>query len=141
MRSSSCTRAARWRWARATDVFRQPGHPYAWGLLDSMPRLDVARIERLRPIPGTPPSLINVPAGCPFHPRCAYPAEVGGDRCRTEVPALLEIGPGHRTACHLTVAKRQEIWARLAPPEPPSEPDAPESTQEAAAEVTEVEAP
>jgi peptide/nickel transport system ATP-binding protein len=125
----------------ATDVFGQPGHPYAWGLLDSMPRLNVARIDRLRPIPGTPPSLINVPAGCPFHPRCAYPAEVGGDRCRTEVPALLEIGPGHRTACHLTVAKRQEIWARLAPPEPPSEPDAPESTEEAAAEVTEVEAP
>jgi peptide/nickel transport system ATP-binding protein len=128
----------------ATDVFRQPGHPYAWGLLDSMPRLNVARLDRLRPIPGTPPSLINVPSGCPFHPRCAYPAEVGGDRCSTEEPALLEIGPGHRTACHLTVTKRQEIWARLAQPD--SEPDAPmsdapESTEEAAAEVTEVEAP
>jgi peptide/nickel transport system ATP-binding protein len=125
----------------ATDMFGQPGHPYTWGLLSSMPRLDAARVERLQPIPGTPPSLINVPPGCPFHPRCAYPAEVGGDRCRTEVPALLEIRPGHRTACHLTAAKRQDIWARLASAEPATEPGAPENTGQAAAEVTEVEAP
>jgi peptide/nickel transport system ATP-binding protein len=102
----------------AADVFWQPGHPYAWGLLGSMPRLDVARVDRLRPIPGTPPSLINVPPGCPFHPRCSYPAQVGGDRCRTEVPALLETGPGHQVACHLSLGKRREIWASLAPPEP-----------------------
>jgi peptide/nickel transport system ATP-binding protein len=125
----------------ATDVFGQPRHPYAWGLLGSMPRLDAARVDRLQPIPGTPPSLINVPSGCPFHPRCAYQAEVGGDRCRTEVPALLEIGPGHRTACHLTVAKRRDIWARLAAPQDEDEPGVPESTAEAAAKVTEVEAP
>jgi peptide/nickel transport system ATP-binding protein len=125
----------------ADHVFTEPGHPYAWGLLGSMPRIDVARLDRLRPIPGTPPSLINVPSGCPFHPRCAYPAEVGGDRCRTEVPALLEIGPGHRAACHLTVGERREIWARLASPESANEPAAPETAEEAAAEVTEVEAP
>ena len=124
-----------------TDVFKEPGHPYAWGLLGSMPRIDVARLDRLRPIPGTPPSLISVPPGCPFHPRCAYPAEVGHDRCRTEVPALLEIGPGHRAACHLTVGKRREIWARLAQSESASEPDGPEGAADAAAEVTEVEAP
>jgi peptide/nickel transport system ATP-binding protein len=99
----------------AGDVFRQPGHPYAWGLLGSMPRLDVARVDRLRPIRGTPPSLIHVPSGCPFHPRCAYPPQVGGDRCSTEIPALLETGPGHRVACHLTLAKQQELWAKLAP--------------------------
>jgi peptide/nickel transport system ATP-binding protein len=127
----------------AADVFSQPGHPYAWGLLNSMPRLDAARVDRLRPIPGTPPSLINVPSGCPFHPRCAYPAEVGGDRCRTEIPALLEISPGHRTACHLTAAKRQQIWARLSSPEPESEPDAPAPAEPARDEdaATEVEAP
>ena len=124
-----------------TDVFKQPGHPYAWGLLGSMPRIDVARLDRLRPIPGTPPSLINVPSGCPFHPRCAYPAQVGRDRCRTEVPALLEIGSGHRAACHLSVRERREIWARLAAPEPANEPAAPESAGEVAAQATEVEAP
>jgi len=97
------------------EVFGHPRHPYTWGLLSSMPRLDVARVDRLRPIPGTPPSLINVPPGCPFHPRCAYVAEVGGDRCRTEVPRLLESGPGHKEACHLTLAKKQEIWERLSP--------------------------
>ena len=99
----------------ATDVFLKPGHPYAWGLLGSMPRLDVARVDRLRPIRGTPPSLINVPPGCPFHPRCSYPEQVGGDRCRTEVPVLRETGPGHRVACHLTLARQREIWAQLAP--------------------------
>jgi peptide/nickel transport system ATP-binding protein len=124
----------------AAAVFRHPGHPYAWGLLGSMPRLDAARVDRLQPIPGTPPSLINVPSGCPFHPRCAYTAEVGGDRCATEVPALLEIGPQHRTACHLKVTKRQEIWARLAPPEAASA-DAPAPAQDAATAdaATEVE--
>ena len=128
----------------AGHVFRQPGHPYTWGLLGSMPRLDVERVDRLRPIPGTPPSLINVPPGCPFHPRCAYPAEVGGDRCRTEVPALLEITPGHQTACHLTAGKRHEIWAKLAPeaePHVPGTPQAEEVQGTTTATVTEVEAP
>ena len=117
------------------NVFKQPGHPYAWGLLGSMPRIDVARVERLQPIPGTPPSLINLPSGCSFHPRCAYPPEVGGDRCRTDDPALLEIGPGHRAACHLTMGKRQEIWARLALPETGIVPGGPGHTEEAATEV------
>jgi len=97
----------------AEEVFGQARHPYTWGLLSSMPRLDMARIDRLRPIRGTPPSLINVPPGCPFHPRCGYPQEVGGDRCRTEVPRLLEASAGHWDACHLTLAKKREIWARL----------------------------
>ena len=56
----------------ARDVFAQPQHPYTWGLLGSMPRIDRERSERLLPIPGSPPSLINVPSGCAFHPRCAY---------------------------------------------------------------------
>jgi peptide/nickel transport system ATP-binding protein len=128
----------------AADVFRQPGHPYAWGLLGSMPRLDVARVDRLRPIRGTPPSLINVPPGCPFHPRCAYPEQVGGDRCRTEVPLLRETGPAHRVACHLTRAKQQEIWKKLAPgsaAEPGADGDAaPAATAEPGQDVTGVEA-
>jgi peptide/nickel transport system ATP-binding protein len=99
----------------ADDVFRRPGHPYTWGLLRSMPRLDVPRAERLHPIPGTPPSLINVPAGCPFHPRCAYRARVGGDRCASEVPVPWEAGPRHQVACHLSAWQQQEIVARRAP--------------------------
>ena len=56
----------------ADEVFYSAEHPYTWGLLQSMPRIDRARLERLRPIRGNPPSLINPPSGCPFHPRCAY---------------------------------------------------------------------
>jgi peptide/nickel transport system ATP-binding protein len=122
----------------ATDVFRRPGHPYAWGLLGSMPRLDAARVDRLRPIRGTPPSLINVPSGCPFHPRCAYPAQVGGDRCRTEVPPPRETGPGHQVACHLTLTSQREIWAQLAQAAAPAETAAAaeKAAEETAAEET-----
>jgi peptide/nickel transport system ATP-binding protein len=103
----------------ADDVFRRPGHPYTWGLLGSVPRLDVPRTERLRPIPGTPPSLINVPSGCPFHPRCAYPAQVGGDRCANEVPVPREAGPRHLVACHLSARQQREILARPTPGDAP----------------------
>jgi peptide/nickel transport system ATP-binding protein len=91
------------------DIFGKPGHPYAWGLLSSMPRLDRARTERLVPIPGTPPSLINVPSGCPFHPRCAYAASLNG-RCTREVPLLRAVGPGHEVACHLSTDEQRRIW-------------------------------
>jgi peptide/nickel transport system ATP-binding protein len=100
----------------AAGVFSQPGHPYTWGLLGSMPRLGGDRIERLRPIPGTPPSLINVPSGCPFHPRCTYKGKVYGDTCVTQVPALLEIAPFHQAACHLPADEQRAIWAGLSSP-------------------------
>jgi peptide/nickel transport system ATP-binding protein len=90
------------------DVFHRPEHPYTWGLLKSMPRLDRDREERLIPIKGTPPSLINRPAGCAFHPRCAY-AERNGDLSRTVVPELQEAGPGHLVACHLPPDDRRAI--------------------------------
>jgi peptide/nickel transport system ATP-binding protein len=92
------------------DVFVHPGHPYTWGLLGSMPRLNRARLERLLSIRGTPPSLINVPAGCPFHPRCDYAARTNG-RSETEVPALRPVGPGHLVACHLSTDEQRRIWA------------------------------
>ena len=94
------------------DIFDRPGHPYAWGLLSSMPRLDRARTERLTPIPGTPPSLINVPKGCPFHPRCAYAAQTNG-KSQNEVPLLRAVGPGHEVACHLSTDEQRRIWAEL----------------------------
>ena len=92
-------------------VFYSPEMPYTWGLLTSMPRLDRLRQERLNPVDGNPPSLINVPPGCSFHPRCAYRSEVPDDRCRTEVPQLLD-DPGHQVRCHIPSARRQEIFQR-----------------------------
>ena len=101
----------------STDIFDQPAHPYAWGLLGSMPRLDRARTERLMPIPGTPPSLINVPPGCPFHPRCPY-TSLNDGRCERDVPALRVVGPGHQAACHLSAGEQRRIWAELAQAQP-----------------------
>ena len=94
----------------AREVFAQPQHPYTWGLLASMPRIDRERTERLVPIAGSPPSLINVPSGCPFHPRCAYEDRTGG-RARTERPELHEAWPGHLVACHMSDEERRRIFA------------------------------
>ncbi len=97
----------------AADIFGQPGHPYTWGLLASMPRMDRERIARLVPIPGTPPSLIRVPSGCPFHPRCRY-GHLNGGRSETEVPELRATEEtGHLVACHLTAAERTKQWGLL----------------------------
>jgi oligopeptide/dipeptide ABC transporter ATP-binding protein len=80
------------------DIFYQPHHPYTKGLLESIPNSSAAG-ERLRPITGQPPSLITLPSGCPFHPRCAYVM----DRCLTEEPQLFAVGAAgtHRSACFL----------------------------------------
>jgi peptide/nickel transport system ATP-binding protein len=93
----------------ADDIFREPQHPYTWGLLGSMPRLDRERSERLLPIKGTPPSLINVPPGCPFHPRCSY-TSLNGGASETEVPELRDVGNGHQIACHLSAEDRLRVW-------------------------------
>jgi peptide/nickel transport system ATP-binding protein len=69
--------------------------PYTLGLLGSLPRMD-SRSGPLRPIPGSPPSLLNLPDACPFGPRCP----IAYQRCREEEPALIEIGAAHATACH-----------------------------------------
>jgi peptide/nickel transport system ATP-binding protein len=93
----------------AEDIFDRPQHPYTWGLLGSMPRIDQERTERLIPIKGTPPSLINVPPGCAFNPRCNY-AHLNGGASETEVPQLLDIGSGHQVACHLSPEQRRTAW-------------------------------
>jgi peptide/nickel transport system ATP-binding protein len=94
----------------AEDIFGRAGHPYTWGLLSSMPRIDEARAERLVPIKGSPPSLINVPSGCPFHPRCDYAAMTNG-RSQNEIPMLREADPGHLVACHLSAVQREKLRA------------------------------
>jgi peptide/nickel transport system ATP-binding protein len=78
----------------ADDVFLRPCHPYTLGLMRSVPRLDMARGQRLETIEGLPPDLRSPPAGCRFAPRCPYRIEV----C-SEDPPLREIGTGHRSAC------------------------------------------
>ena len=94
----------------AQTIFEAPEHPYTWGLLGSMPRMDRPVADRLMPIPGSPPSLINLPSGCAFHPRCAYEPQTGG-LGTTLVPELTEAGGGHRVRCHLPSAERRRIWA------------------------------
>ena len=96
--------------ADTAELFARAEHPYTWGLLSSMPRLDRDRQDRLVPIPGSPPSLIDVPPGCAFSPRCAF-AQLNAGRCTTEVPALLPCSPGHLVACHLEPANRRQLWA------------------------------
>ena len=80
-------------------IFQSPRHPYTIGLMDSLPKLTEDE-EWLRPIPGQPPSLINRPAGCAFHPRCFL--SQGRLKCREEVPPLRSVDAGdeHRAACH-----------------------------------------
>jgi oligopeptide/dipeptide ABC transporter ATP-binding protein len=78
-------------------IFTAPRHPYTIGLMDSLPRLTLDE-DWLRPIPGQPPSLINRPPGCPFHPRCFL--SQGRVRCREEEPPLRPIAQRHLTACH-----------------------------------------
>jgi peptide/nickel transport system ATP-binding protein len=95
----------------AETIFEQPQHPYTWGLLGSMPRLDREPTERLMPIKGTPPSLINVPPGCAFHPRCAFADRTGG-ASQNQVPDLLEADMQHRVRCHLLPAVRRAIWEK-----------------------------
>ena len=93
------------------DVYYRPAMPYTQGLLASVPRLQADRNERLDPIPGNPPSLINLPTGCVFHPRCGRRSEVRGDLCATVEPELLEVAPGHLARCHLTAqAHAEEVF-------------------------------
>jgi oligopeptide transport system ATP-binding protein len=87
-------------------LFEQPRMPYTWGLLDSLPRIDDVRGERLRTIEGLPPLLIDVPDACRFSPRCAYSRDV----CREHEPALTERSePGHLARCHAT---QPDGWIR-----------------------------
>ena len=95
----------------AEVLFAKPEHPYTWGLLKSIPRLDRSRDEALVPIPGSPPSLINPPSGCHFHPRCPYAQP---DHARID-PALEPVPgqPDHHVACLLDAGTRGRRWEEL----------------------------
>src|SRR4051795_8807103 len=105
--------------APVQTIFGAPEHPYTWGLLRSIPRLDLPRSADLVPIPGRPPSLINLPGGCSFHPRCPYVR----DRHRKVDPPLDAVpdAPGHRGACLLEPATRRKLWRELQSGHAPAE--------------------
>ncbi len=84
--------------AAVKELYANPTHPYTIGLIGSLPRLDRVK-ERLASIDGQPPVLYEEPNACPFAPRCAYVQ----DRCRTENPPLLQVGPNHEAACWVDV--------------------------------------
>jgi peptide/nickel transport system ATP-binding protein len=89
------------------DIYYRAHHPYTWGLLESIPRLTESDTkERLRPIKGLPPSLIFVPSGCSFHPRCPHAFAP----CDKDVPPLLPTDGNHADACHLPLADKERIF-------------------------------
>jgi peptide/nickel transport system ATP-binding protein len=96
--------------ANVEDLFNRPQHPYTWGLMGSLPRLE-ADTERLTQIPGQPPSLLRPPGGCRFHPRCPHVMEV----CKTTVPKLepTQRDPAHLQACHLDEETKEREAAKL----------------------------
>jgi len=99
-------------YAEVGELFRRPQHPYTWGLLGSISRIDRPRQRRLAAITGQPPSLISLPAGCSFRPRCPH----AFDRCRTERPDLAaRSGAGHLDACFLPADEK--LARRTAKPE------------------------
>jgi peptide/nickel transport system ATP-binding protein len=92
-------------------IFSAPQHPYTWGLLRSIPRLDRPRDEPLVPIPGRPPSLIHPPSGCRFYARCPYEPAQARDQHPELAPASGE--SDHMVRCYLAAATRRDIWASL----------------------------
>jgi len=96
--------------AEVHDLFHRPQHPYTWGLMGSLPRLE-ADVDRLTQIPGQPPSLLRPPNGCRFHPRCPYVMEV----CKTTVPELVptQRDPDHLQKCHLDEETKEREAAKL----------------------------
>jgi peptide/nickel transport system ATP-binding protein len=101
-------------YADTDTIFAAPEHPYTWGLLKSIPRLDLPRDEPLVPIPGRPPSLILKPPGCSFHPRCPYVREAHKRIDPHLAPTNGGMAEGrHRVACLLPPQTRRALWAEL----------------------------
>jgi oligopeptide/dipeptide ABC transporter ATP-binding protein len=105
------------------EVFSRPRHPYTQGLLESLPRVDEAVGGRLRSIKGSPPDARQLPAGCPFHPRCGYALA----KCATDRPELRLANPGHTFACWVDIAPRTELPATDS--SPPRQPGADASNE------------
>ena len=96
----------------ADDVFYKPKAPYTLGLLKSVPRITTHGSERLKAIPGQPPSLINLPTGCAFAPRCEFASHAAGDICETSRPELLGTSPTHLSRCHVPESMRDSLFVK-----------------------------
>ena len=96
----------------ADDVFYKPKAPYTLGLLKSVPRITTHGSERLKAIPGQPPSLINLPTGCAFAPRCEFASHATGDICETSRPELLGTNPTHLSRCHVPESMRDSLFVK-----------------------------
>ena len=95
--------------APSRELFQAPQNPYTWGLLGSMPTIE-RRLDRLVAIEGSPPSMVAVPPGCAFNPRCPYRFAP----CTTDLPELKDVAGGHADRCHLSDQSKREIWAATA---------------------------
>ncbi|MFX1564412.1 MAG: ABC transporter ATP-binding protein [Promethearchaeota archaeon] len=90
------------------EIFQKPWHPYAQGLIASIPSIEKSSDQTLASIPGSPPNLLDPPPGCRFHPRCMY----AQDLCKIEDPLLQQVSPGHKAACHLASGKiKDDKWS------------------------------
>lgn len=99
--------------ASVNALFAEPVHPYSWGLLGAVGSLDTSKRGELRTVPGTPPSLISLPSGCSFSPRCPF-AQTVGSVCTTEAPLLRSVGDmGSRTACHMQASQLVELGRKV----------------------------
>ena len=87
--------------ANVKDLYANPLMPYTQGLLASVPRMDRPHTNRLSAIPGQPPSMIALPSGCSFNPRCSRKNEVGASKCETQMPELTSRGNGHTSRCFI----------------------------------------
>jgi peptide/nickel transport system ATP-binding protein len=96
------------------DIFYRPLAPYTLGLLNSIPRAGDKKTGRLSAIAGQPPSLINLPTGCSFAPRCDFKEKVNGGLCNSSMPALTGVSSEHRSRCHLDEKERQKLFPTLA---------------------------
>ncbi|MFW9831626.1 MAG: ABC transporter ATP-binding protein [Candidatus Thorarchaeota archaeon] len=83
------------------EIFQHPWHPYAQGLIASIPSIERSSDQTLASIPGSPPNLLDPPLGCRFHPRCKFVQDI----CKVEDPPLIDVSPGHKAACHLASGK------------------------------------
>jgi len=91
------------------ELFNNPQHPYTWGLLNSVPRLDAKSRGKLIPIKGTPPDLLNPPVGCGFVARCPHAMKV----CLDNPPAYTPLSPSHQAACWLLDSRAPKVTRSL----------------------------
>ena len=107
-------------YGRCKEILTHPEMPYTWGLLSSVPDVAADTSARLIPIPGNPPSLLNPPTGCAFHPRCVHADKVPANLSSTELPLLTpgSTGDGHVKRCHLAnpdAVYQAEVLPEIAP--------------------------